>query len=166
LLVGTVCDAEAGTCKSPTPVPTWSPTITLTPTTTATPTRTITPTITHTRTPTITPTFGIAYFKCYNISVGTRPDLNTTVALSDRYENKMTSIKRGEMYCTPVDVNGNPGPLPNNDLSCYTIADDPGPPGQPTFGQASVNMLSSLPGASTTFTIDRSQMICVPSRLR
>jgi len=166
LQIGRVCDLGSGMCRTPTKVPTETPTFTETPTITSTPTITLTPTRTPTRTPTITPTFGLDYFKCYNISVGTRPDLNTKVTLKDRYETKTTLVKRGELYCTPVDVNGNPGPSLDNDLTCYTIEDDPGPPGQPSFGQSTINMYTELPNSAATITIDRSQMICVPSRLR
>jgi hypothetical protein len=150
---------------TPTPVPTEIPTSTISPTITPTPTPTTTPTRTSSRTPTVTPTFGIDYFKCYNVSVSSRPESNSVLSLDDRYETKTTLVKRGEMYCTPVDVNGNPSVLPDNDLTCYTIEDQPGPPGQPTFTQATVQMQNPLT-AMATLTIDRSQMICVPSRLR
>lgn len=55
-----ICECPAGTCPSPTPLPTGgaliSVTVTLVPTSTPTPTRTSTPTATNTPTPTATPT--------------------------------------------------------------------------------------------------------------
>jgi hypothetical protein len=141
-------------------------TFTLTPTTTLSPIPTLTPTRTSTRTPTQTPTPAIDAFKCYNISVGSRPDLEAVASLKDRYETKTTLIKRGEMWCTPVDVDGKPRKVPDNDLLCYTIEDQPGPPSQPSFTEAGVNMQNGLPNGNASFTIDRSQMVCVPSRIR
>jgi hypothetical protein len=120
-----------------------------------------------TSTPTNTPTFGVDYFKCYNVDIGTRPELNTTKALVDRFESKSTLIKRGEMLCTPVTVGGAAPKLPDNNLTCYTIEDNPGPPAQPSFGEASVMSQIDLAGPTpSALTIDRSQMICVPSRVK
>jgi len=87
------------------------------------------------------------------------------VSLDDRYDDKTTLVKRAEMYCTPVDVDGNGTILPSNDLTCYTIQDQPGPPSQPVFTQANVQTTNDLASGTTSFTIDRSQMICVQSRL-
>lgn len=166
-MVGMTCETSSSSCKVPTPERTWTTTPTTTPTITNTPTRTpsLSPTVTNT--PTRTPTFGVDSFKCYNIDLGTRPDLETTVPLADRFETKATLIKRATMYCAPVGVNGAAAKLPDNNLTCYTIEDNPGPPGQPSFGDANVTSQIDLAGPTPSmFSIDRSQMICVPSRLK
>jgi hypothetical protein len=87
------------------------------------------------------------------------------VSLDDRYEDKTTLVKRGEMYCVAVDVDGNGTILQANDLTCYTIQDQPGPPAQPAFPQANVQMTNDLSNGTSSFVIDRSQMVCVQSRL-
>lgn len=166
LHVGTVCEVESGTCKAATPVPTAPPTPPDTPTITPTETRTFSPSPTITPTPTSTPTFGVDHFKCYSISVGTRPNPNALAVLDDRFEEKSTRIGRGEMFCTPVDKDGQPSRLSDDHLTCYSIADEPGPPQQPSFGDAALRAQNELSAATSMFTIDRSQMICVPTRLR
>jgi len=111
----------------------------------------------------------LSHFKCYKVRQprGAPPFQEIGgVRLNDQFEDKLTTVLRPQLLCTPVNKNGEDPAAPDNQdhLTCYKIKDDPG---QPRFEPRTVEvqdqfvMQDLLPTRRTDCR--RTRLLCVPS---
>jgi hypothetical protein len=112
----------------------------------------------------------LRHYKCYRVRHA-RPRFQAIpgVSLVDQFEDKLTTVLRPRLLCTPANKNDEDPTAPDNQdhLMCYAIKDDPG---QPRFVPISVRvqdqfvMQDLLPTRRTDCR--RARLLCVPSSKR
>jgi hypothetical protein len=111
----------------------------------------------------------LSHFKCYKVRQARgAPRFQEIggVRLVDQFEDKLTTILKPRLLCTPVNKDGEDPAAPDNQdhLTCYKITDDPG---QTRFQPRTVEeqdqfvMQDLLPTRRTDCR--RSRLLCVPS---